>query len=389
MLVDEERREALLAPIFESVGIDGREDEGAAGDLLREIRSQRKALVRLEQAAAMVDEDVDIPEGAWDWETIGENALDYLATHGKDLEAGAVLIEAAARGEGLGDLAAALEAVADMVEAWWDQGLFPVEDDDGVETRFQPLSGLSGGSQDKDGALILPLRRLTIAPSGLRLLDKVRGDGLMESSQSLSGDAKAARMEEAQQAYHRITEAVRRTPASQLATVAATAQRCEQAWQRMIGFIAERTSPRLPAASRLTDELRGLSAWLASLAPEQAGADGVAAAPTGDADEGAAPAGGPAGGNAGAAAGGGFVAGRITRREDALAAVSAAADYFQLHEPLSPLGSTLREVDRRARLSLHDLLAELIPDDSARNDFYWRSGIRPPAQPSNDIWGDQ
>lgn len=385
MLVDEDRREALLASIDNSAGIDGREDEGAAGDLLREIRSQRKALVRLEQAAAMVDEDVVIPDGAWDWETIGENALEYLCKHGKDLEAGAVLIEAAARGEGLEDLAAALEAVADMVESWWEWGLFPLEDDDGVETRFQPLSGLSGGSNDKDGALILPVRRIALASSGLRLLDKVRGDGLMEASQGLSGEAKSAKMDDAQQAYNRIAEAVRRTPASQLTAAAAAAQRCEAAWQRMIGYIAERTSPRLPAASRLTEELRGLSAWLASLAPGQpAVATGDAEAAPADGDGGHAPA---AGGGGGAGAGGGFVAGRITRREDALAAVSAAADYFQTNEPLSPLGSTLREVERRARSTLADLLAELIPDETARNDFYWRSGIRPPEQPASDNGG--
>jgi hypothetical protein len=31
-------------------------------------------------------------------------------------------------------------------------------------------------------------------------------------------------------------------------------------------------------------------------------------------------------------------------------------------------------------MSLHALLNELIPDDSARRDFYWRSGIKPPAE---------
>jgi hypothetical protein len=61
-LFDEESRLAILAPLtgvagVEGVGVDGREDEGAAGDLLREIRSQRKSLIRQEQSAAM-GEDV-------------------------------------------------------------------------------------------------------------------------------------------------------------------------------------------------------------------------------------------------------------------------------------------------------------------------------------------
>ena len=59
-------------------------------------------------------------------------------------------------------------------------------------------------------------------------------------------------------------------------------------------------------------------------------------------------------------------------------AIEAAANFFLTFEPLSPLGATLREVDRRARMTMDDLLVELIPDDSSRKEFYWRSGIKPP-----------
>jgi len=75
-----------------------------------------------------------------------------------------------------------------------------------------------------------------------------------------------------------------------------------------------------------------------------------------------------------------FSIGKITRREDALRAVNAAADYFEKYEPISPIGSALRDVDRRARMSFDDLLVELIPDGSSRELFYWRSGIRPPPE---------
>lgn len=390
VLIDEDTRLAVLAPIDDSVGIDGREDEGAAGNLLREIRSQRKALVRLEQAAAMVDEDVVIPDGSWDWDTIGENAIEYLSTFGKDLEVAAVLIEVAARRKGLGDLAEATEAVADLVEAFWDQGLYPAEDEDGVETRFQPLSGLSGSSQSGDGALINPLRRNVILPSGLRMLDKVRGDSLMQSAQTLTGDSKRAKSDEARQAYADVEAAVRRSSPAGLAAAAALAARIELAWKRLIASISERTKPKYPSASRLNEELRTLNTWLAGLAPndEAGGApagDGAATDDDGSFGLGSSGLGSAVGGGAGTA---GFVSGRISRREDALKAVAAAAEYFQVHEPLSPIGTTLREVDRRARMSLHELLSELIPDDSARNDFYWRSGIRPPAPAEDDDSGN-
>jgi type VI secretion system protein ImpA len=148
----------------------------------------------------------------------------------------------------------------------------------------------------------------------------------------------------------------------------------DAAWRRAIAYISERTKPQYPSASRLSEELRTLSTWLAGLAPAAVADAAPDTAESGEADD----SGNSPGGAGGGGGTGGFVAGRITRREDALKAIGAAADYFLLFEPLSPLGSSLREVDRRARMSLDDLLMELIPDDSSRREFYWRSGIKPP-----------
>lgn len=385
MLIDDERRQAILAPLDGSVGIDGREDEGPANDLLGEIRSKRKSIVRLEQTAAMADDEFVLPEDGWDWETLADRSVEYLGTHGKDLEPMAVLVEAAARSEGLADLAAAMTLLADFVEAFWEEGLYPAEgdDEDGIEDRFQPLSGLSGGSTDKDGAMIQPVRKLIIARTSegeFRHLDKVRADAAMTASQGLSGDSKSARIEEANELYRSIEAHGRRLSGDALSRYAKLAAEADDGWRRAIGFISERTKPRFPAASRLGDELKAIRGWLSGMAPAAVAAEEPAASVNGE-EAGATSSVGPVqGGGSVPVADGVFVMGKITRRDDALKAVAAAADYFSLYEPLSPLGVTLREVDRRARMSLHDLLNELIPDDSARRDFYWRSGIKPPAE---------
>lgn len=381
MLIDESRRLAIVTPIDESVGIDGREDEGVAGDLLREIRSQRKALVRLEQSASMGD-DLVVPEGTWTWEDLAENAAEYLADHGKDLEPMAALLEAAVRTDDLAELATAMGLLAELVETFWDEGLFPAEDDEGVETRYLPLSGLSGGSMDKDGALIGPLRRMLLARGGgyeLRYLDKVKADAAMTASMSATDDQKTVRQEEAESGYRQIQSAARSIPPASIARALANAAAAEDGWRKAIAFISERTKPNFPSASRLSDELKAIREWLAGMAPDDAadaGSDASATAETAEVST--------AGQAAPVSGTGGFVGGKITRREDALKAITLAADYFMLHEPLSPLGTSLREVDRRARMSLHDLLMELIPDDSARQDFYWRSGIKPPQQKESD-----
>ena len=366
----------MLAPIAGSAvaGVDGREDETAVGEMFREIRFQRKAIFRQEQRAAM-GEDVGESDG-WDWETLAENARDYLCDHSKDLEPMAILVEAATRVDGLPGLSRAMTAMADIIQNFWVDGLYPPGDEeDGEAARFQPLSGLSGGSGDKDGTLVLPLRRMLLAGDGqgeLRFIDKVAADAL---SGSLSGTPaqKAERAQEAQVAFDDAEAVARRVSRRVLTVSVGHLEVAEAAWRRAVGFVSERTKPQFPSASRVSDELRNMNDWLQSLLrklPE----DPVDAAPAAVvARDGAGPAGGAV-----AAAGGPLVIGRISARDDALRAVAAAADYFERNEPSSPLGSALREVDRRARLSLDALLQELIPDETVRQTFYWRSGIKPP-----------
>lgn len=382
VLLDDDRRSAILASIDGSVGLDGREDDGEAGSLLREIRRQRKQLVGAEQRAAQSGDDVEIESGGWNWDELVEQSCDYLTRFGKDLEPMAVLIEASVRSRGPEDLAEAMSVLAAMIETYWDDGLFPREDDeDGVAARFQPLSGLSGGGSDREGALILPLRRMTILQSGgdtLRYIDKVAADASMRAAQTLTEDQKAARIESAEAGYRGIEQLVRGVPQSALDAAIAATRAAEQRWRQAIGHISERTKPQYPAASLLSDELANIGQWLESLRQLTIAVDGEPAAAS-DGESAGEAAGSVAAGAVAPAAGGTFTMGRIMRREDALRAIAAAADYFVAQEPLSPIGATLREVDRRARMSLNELLSELIPDDSAREAFYWRSGIKPPS----------
>jgi type VI secretion system protein ImpA len=68
----------------------------------------------------------------------------------------------------------------------------------------------------------------------------------------------------------------------------------------------------------------------------------------------------------------------IASRDDAFRALLKIADFFRRSEPHSPISYTLEELVRRGRMPLGDLLAELIPDEEARNGFLMRAGIEPP-----------
>ncbi|MEH3106687.1 MAG: type VI secretion system ImpA family N-terminal domain-containing protein [Sphingomonas fennica] len=371
----------VVAPIAGGPGIDGREDEGAAGDLFRELRFQRKSVFRAEQKAAMGEEVGG--DDTWTWEMLLETARDYLIEHSKDLEPAAILLEALTREDGLPGLVQGTTLIADLVTEWWDEGLYPPEDEeDGVEARFQPLSGLSGGGSDKEGTLVGPLRRMLIAGSGatgeLRYMDRVVADAQFATAQNAQPGQRETLNAEAQNALNEMEATARRIPRGQLTRAQEQLKAAEAEWRRAIGFISERTKPRFPAASKVSDELRSIREWLDGLVrllPEDAGPEPEAG------DEGA---GGGEDAGAGGSVGGPFTIGQIARREDALRAVSAAATFFERNEPLSPIGSALRDIDRRARMSFTDLLKELIPDSDTRETYYWRSGIKPPVDVDAD-----
>ena len=86
----------------------------------------------------------------------------------------------------------------------------------------------------------------------------------------------------------------------------------------------------------------------------------------------------------GAAAGTAVVAtqGSISGREQALHQLSEIAAWFKRNEPSSPIGFTLDEAVRRARLGWPELVAELVADETARHSLLTSAGIKPPSAES-------
>jgi type VI secretion system protein ImpA len=70
-------------------------------------------------------------------------------------------------------------------------------------------------------------------------------------------------------------------------------------------------------------------------------------------------------------------AGPIQNREDALRQLEKLAEWFKRTEPHSPLAYTLEEAVRRGRMTLPELLGEVLGDGSARASMLAMLGIRP------------
>jgi type VI secretion system protein ImpA len=71
--------------------------------------------------------------------------------------------------------------------------------------------------------------------------------------------------------------------------------------------------------------------------------------------------------------------GAISGREQALRLLTEIAAWFKRNEPSSPIGFTLDEAVRRARLGWPELVAELVSDEAARHSLLTSVGIKPPA----------
>ena len=70
--------------------------------------------------------------------------------------------------------------------------------------------------------------------------------------------------------------------------------------------------------------------------------------------------------------------GRVVTREDMLRDIARIAEWFRRNEPQSPLAYTLDDAVRRGRMSLPDLLAELVADPGSRHAILTSLGIKPP-----------
>jgi type VI secretion system protein ImpA len=70
--------------------------------------------------------------------------------------------------------------------------------------------------------------------------------------------------------------------------------------------------------------------------------------------------------------------GVVTGREQALRQLAEVAAWFKRNEPNSPIGFTLDEAARRARLAWPDLVAELVSDETARQTLLTSAGMKRP-----------
>jgi type VI secretion system protein ImpA len=360
---------ALLEPIPGDVpqGVDIREDFSSQSpyNRLRDARSDAR------DAEKMLDNgDPNAGDPAPLWRSVRDIGLKALKETTKDLEVAAWVTEAYVRSHGLAGLYAGASLIRGLTDQYWD-GLFPLPDDYGVETRVAPVTGLNG--RDGGGSLIQPLYKL-------RFFDRTDGTTVTffayqssEQLPSLTTERRESRIKAGAIPWEDMEKEARASAAS-LGRLRDEAAAALGAWEGMAAVLDEKASDDPPSTSHVRDMLRQIQTTAILYAPPPAAdAEAAGGEPGAAAEDGA-------GGGAAAGPSGFSATARTVSRDDALKTLETIATYFRRTEPASPLAYTLDDAIRRAKLTWPELLEEVVPDATVREAILTSLGIRPVSQ---------
>ncbi len=356
--------EPLLAAPPEAALAEDLRAGGGAGVFfrLKDLRSEARAAER-DAVSAPDTETPVIQAGLRQWTELAELADGALQAYAKDLEIACWLCEAWVRLDGFAGLNRGLELLLKLVELYWDEGLQPPEDEDGPIARAAPVGALLGF--EGVAALLQPIRLLPLsdhAPEVALWTVETAFAPLQGGEDAVARERMQARrteqVEQVRQAIIRASDAFLRSVHGQAGAAAGKVEALSAALDACTGmgrFGSQVVQPLRAIATLIEDQAGGRLADV-----EPVGDDGVAGV---DGVEGAAP-------SAGAAPG------RVASRAEAYDAILRIADFFAETEPQSLVARSLREVVRRGRLPLEDLLSELLPDAAERTLFLQRSGVK-------------
>ncbi len=355
----------LLAPVpgDKPAGVDLRAD-ASGGATYYAIKDARNA-ARTAERQQLVDPEAAPP----DWRPVLQNAVKALAEKSKDLEITAYLIEALARLHGFAGLRDGFRLARELVEKYWD-GLYPLPDEDGLETRVAALTGLNG--DDAEGTLINPIARIPVTDQTSEgRFGSAHYQEALALAKVTDSKVKEKKVAAGATTLERFQQAVAASPPKFFTNLVEDLLQAQQEFTKLGAVLDQRCNGKAPP----TSNIRGaLAASLDTVKDVARAKLEVAAAPKdAPADKnGAAAAAAPG------AAPPGIPIDVIRDREDAFRVLLKVADFFRRTEPHTILSYTLEQVVRWGRMPLPELLTELIPDESPRKGLFRIAGIKPP-----------
>lgn len=335
------------------------------------IKDARNSARAAERSAMFDDNDSDLLAP---WRSVAKNAEAILKEKGKDLEVASWYTEALIRLHGVAGLRDGFELIDRLISEYWD-GLYPEPDEDGMETKVAPLAGLNGDGAD--GTLLMPIRNTDITPEGdfsgfsffqyqqARDADKIADD-----------DARAARIEALGYGMPEVEACVNSADVNWACGLIETLEEAAQYYKQINESLREKCSHDAPPSSSITsllDEVLRTARFiykdkLESLT-ESESIDQVEDQDSPDQVAGA-------GSSVALQKSAVVPSGVITSREDALKLLEKAAKYFRTYEPHTPLAPGLERLVGWGRMTVAELMTELLPDDQSRSIYSQLTGVK-------------
>ncbi len=202
----------------------------------------------------------------------------------------------------------------------------------------------------------------------------------VEVDQITDAEKKAQRLAHGAAAMEDVREAIRGTPRDFYRDLLDDVAACLEEWEKLGRVLDERCGrgpdgfPAAPPTSNVRNVLQACQDTIKQIARDVLGTDAPAETPAADSPSAAASL---------SASGSGppTLSGPIRSREDAFRLLLEVADFFKRTEPHSLVSYRLEETVRLGRMSLPELLTELIPEPSALVEVMKMVGVRPPNDP--------
>ena len=357
-------------------GCDIRLDHSANADYYR-IKDARNGARAAERAQVFDDESIDtLPL----WQPVLDIAPDILLNTSKDLEIVSWYIEALVRFHGFAGLREGLELCRVLIEKYWDN-LYPEPDEDGLETKVAPLTGLNGDGGE--GTLLAPIRNCMITTEGNNgTFTYWQYQQARDTSKIADDNERQSRFEALGFTLQNIESTIASGSADFYNTLITNLEDCSQQFQTINELLIEHCAHEAPPSTsirELLDEVLRASRFLCKdklevikQAKEKSEAEHTeqSAAQSQDkhsSETNASPS---------QASRHTSATGPIAGREDALHKLQDIADYFRLHEPHTPLAPAIERIVDWGRMNVAELIMELVPDDSARAILAQLTGVK-------------
>lgn len=367
--------DVLLSPISEDTpqGKDQRSDRSPMSvyHKMKDARNQARAA---ERAALGYDDESGI-DLLTPWQTVITFGQELLSSASKDLEVACWLTEGLIRLEGFQGLKDGFLIIHRLIQQYWEH-LYPLPDEDGLETKVAPLTGLNGDGAE--GTLLAPLRNSAITEDqGEGAFSFWQYQQAREASKIEDEETRAARFEALGFTFEQMEN-----------TIAA----CEEAWCISLVSAIEDSLSTFNALNTLLREhchhdappCRNISSLLqeilrttrfiykekleVAVAVDESSANKdshLAVNRRSDATVGKTN-----------EISHSLAQGPISNREEALNRLEEVATFFRTYEPHTPIAPGIERLVNWGRMTVSELMIELLPDAQTRSIYSQLTGVK-------------